>query len=233
MEAIKEEENLEPAEGPDLDAPLQLLSSVSAKLLNGEIPTNPRRLQSLFDHIKSVVGDVVDASFEKLTAALDQMQEANEAIGELAGDETSKSLLEDFEIGREHIEEGLAIMHESFFSSESLDDIQEFEEEFREAEVQLAEGLARIETAIMGAEIPELNTLHADAESLAVEDALDAIASGLDALNTHLEDGKASHLMFVLEKLDLARTFIEDALDEAEPDETESTDATAGEPTNP
>jgi hypothetical protein len=228
MEAIKEEEHIEPEPGPDLNAPLQLLSSVSARLLSGDIPANPNRLQSLFDHIQSVVGDVVDASFEKLTAALDQMQEANEAIGELAGDEISKTLLKDFEVGREHIEEGLAIMHESFFSAESLDDVQEFEEEFREAEVQLAEGLARIETAIMGVEIPELNTLHADAENLAVEDALEAIASGLDALNAHLEDGKASHLMFVLEKLDLARTFIEDALDETEPDDESVESAETG-----
>jgi hypothetical protein len=221
MEAIKGENDLESPEesGPDLDSPLQLLSSVSARLLSGDIPTNPNRLQSLFDHIQSVVGDVVDASFEKLTMALDQVHDANEAIGELAGDKASKALLDEFEVGREHIEEGLAIMQESFFSAESLDDVQEFEEEFREAEVQLAEGLSRIETAIMRVEIPELDTLHADAENLAVEDALDAIASGLDALNAHLEDGKTDHLVFVLEKLDLARNFIEDALDDAEPPE--------------
>ena len=141
METVKEEEPTESQaeeSGPDLDSPLQLLSSVSARLLAGNIPTNPNRLQRLFEHIQSVVGDVVDASFEKLTAALDQMQEANRAIGEMAGDEASKALLAEFEAGREHIEEGLAIMQESFFSAESLDDVQEFEEEFREAEVQLA-----------------------------------------------------------------------------------------------
>ena len=157
---------------------------------------------------------MVDASFEKLTAALEQMHVANQAIGEMAGDEASKALLAEFEAGREHIEEGLAIMQESFFSAESLDDVQEFEEEFREAEVQLAEGLGRIETAITKAEIPELSELHAESRSEAVEDALDALASGLDALNSHLEDGKNEHLRFVLQKLDLARGFIEDALQE-------------------
>ena len=230
METLKEEE---PAEsqaeesGADLDSPLELLSSVSARLLAGDIPTNPNRLQRLFEHIQSVVGDVVDASFEKLTAALDQMQEANLAIGELAGDAASKTLIAEFEAGREHIEEGLAIMQESFFSAESLDDVQEFEEEFREAEVQLAEGLARIETAITKAEIPELNELHAESRSETVEDALDALASGLDALNSHLEDGKAEHLRFVLQKLDQARGFIEDALEEATP-EPESSEADLG-----
>lgn len=220
MEATQEEEDID-SDSPDLDSPLQLLSSVSARLLSGDIPTNPNRLQSLFDHIQSVVGDVVDASFEKLTAALDEMQRAGSTLGEMAGPEASKVLMAEFEAGREHIEESLAIMQESFFAAESLDDVQEFEEEFREAEVQLAEGLARIETAIMKVEIPELNELHADAENEAVEDALDALASGLDALNSHLEDGKREHLVFVLEKLDLARGFIEEALEEVEPEEAD------------
>ena len=229
METVKEEEPTESQaeeSGPDLDSPLQLLSSVSARLLAGNIPTNPNRLQRLFEHIQSVVGDVVDASFEKLTAALDQMQEANRAIGEMAGDEASKALLAEFEAGREHIEEGLAIMQESFFSAESLDDVQEFEEEFREAEVQLAEGLGRIETAITRAEIPELHELHAESRSEAVEDALDALASGLDALNSHLEDGTTEHLRFVLQKLDLARGFIEDALEETPADAPSQTTET-------
>ena len=103
METVKEEESAESQaaeSGPDLDSPLQLLSSVSARLLAGDIPTNPNRLQRLFEHIQSVVGDVVDASFEKLTAALDQMHEANRAIGEMAGDEASKALLAEFVAGR-------------------------------------------------------------------------------------------------------------------------------------
>ena len=65
---------------PDLNAPLELLSSVSARLLRGEIPTNPRRLQSLFEHIQSVVGDVVEASFAKMSSALDEMETAHEAL---------------------------------------------------------------------------------------------------------------------------------------------------------
>lgn len=202
--------------GPELDAPLELLSSVSARLLSGDIPTNPNRLQSLFEHIQSVVGDVVEASFEKLSVALDEMQSATEQLQEASTEGDRSALLQEFDAGRGHIEEALAIMQESFFAAQNFDDVQEFEEEFREAEVQLAEGLGRIETAITKAQIGELSQLHADAESETVEDALDAIASSLEALNAHLEDGETAHLKFVLEKLDLARGFIEDALTEAE-----------------
>ena len=137
-------------EEPDFDAPLELLNSVSARLLRGEIPTNPNRLDALFQHLQSVVGDVVDASFAKITTAFDLADEANQALSEDGEDSpASRAFFAEFESGREHIEEGLTIMQESFFAAKNIEDLKEFEEEFREAEVQLAEGLGRLETAII------------------------------------------------------------------------------------
>ena len=203
-------------EEPDFDAPLQLLNSVSARLLRGEIPTNPNRLQALFQHLQSVVGDVVDASFAKITAAFDQIEDANQALREDGEDSpASQAFFAEFETGREHIEEGLAIMQESFFSAQNIEDLEDFEEELREAEVQLAEGLGRLETAMIAAEDPDAFGLHPEVRSEYIEDATDAFASSLDALSLHLEDGKKEHLEFVLEKLDLAREFIEAALTDA------------------
>jgi hypothetical protein len=200
-------------EEPDLDAPLELLNSVTARLLRGEIPTNQTRLNSLFEHIQSVVGDVVDAGFAKITHALDQVEIANEALLEDAEDSPeARAFIEEFETSREHIEEGLAIMQETFFSAQNLDQLEEFEEEFREAEVQLAEGLGRLEAVITQVENPDLFGVHEEAASEHVGEALEAFASGLDALNAHLEDGKPDHLEFVLEQIELAREYVENAL---------------------
>ena len=210
----------------DLDAPLALLTSVSSRLLSGEIPTNPSRLQTLFDHIQSVVGDVVDASFAKITDALDQVEEATEALVE-EGEESTEThaFLEEFETGREHIEEGLAIMHETFFSAQNFDDLEEMEEEFREAEIQLAEGLGRLETAMGRAEDPDLFGLSESVSSIHVEEALEAFSSSLEALNEHMEDGEASHLETVLDYIEVARQHVEDALEAVEETETEENEA--------
>jgi len=217
-------------ESPDFDEPLALLTSVSTRLLSGDIPTSPTRLQSLFNHIQSVVGELVDASFAKITGAFDQLEEVNENLREDGeGGPQAEAFFQEFEAGREHVEEGLAIMHETFFSAQNFDDLEEFEEEFREAEVQLAEGLGRIEQAMLKAENPEMFGLHQDVSSENVEDALDAIASSLDALTTHLEDGKPSHLEFVLERIDEAREFIENALEESRANEVEEETETEGE----
>ncbi|HIB67411.1 MAG TPA: hypothetical protein EYO33_20485 [Phycisphaerales bacterium] len=209
---------------PDLNAPLELLSSVSARLLRGEIPTNPRRLQSLFEHIQSVVGDVVEASFAKMSSALDEMETAHEALRGEGEDESEEAQVyfEAFELGREHIEEALAIMQESFFSAENFEDLQEFEEEFREAEVQLAEGLARVETALMQIDNPELFDVSPLASSEFVEHACGAFANSLDALSEHLTDGEPHHLKFVLAEIEKARGFVEAALAEVESDEEEA-----------
>lgn len=210
----------EQLEEPDFDAPLELLNSVSSRLLRGEIPTNPNRLQALFQHLQSVVGDVVDASFAKITLAFDKVEEANQALKEDGEDSPATELFfAEFEAGREHIEEGLAVMQESFFSAQNIEDLEEFEEELREAEVQLAEGLGRLETAMIQAEDPDLFGLHPEVRSEYIEDATEAFASSLDALTLHLEDGKREHLEFVLEKLDLAREFVEAALADVEEDE--------------
>ena len=206
----------------DLEAPLQLLTSVSARLLKGDIPTSPQRLQSLFEHIESVVGEVVDASFEKITLSLDHLEEANEALrqhGEVSAEETA--FLREFELGREHIEEGLAIMQETFFSARNFHDLKELEEEFREAEVQLAEGLGRLETAVTRAQSPELFGLHKEVASDCLDEALEAFASSLDALNSHLEDGKPDHLEFVLQQIDIARAAVEKALQQSQSGEPE------------
>lgn len=200
---------------PDIDAPLELLTSVSSRLLNGEIPANSSRLQALFEHIQSVVGDIVEASFEKITYALDHLEEANEVIREEGEDsEEAEAFFTEFNEGREHIEEGLAIMQETFFSAKNMEDLEDFEDEFREAEVQLAEGLGRLETAVIRAENLELFQLDENASSIHVEDALEAFASGLDALNAHLEDGKASHLEWVLQSIDQAREHVQMALED-------------------
>ena len=226
----EEQDELEPEgadetveeEGPDLDAPLELLNSVTARLLRGEIPTNQNRLQSLFQHLQSVVGDVVDASFAKITSAFDEVEEANEALREELGDtEETEEYLQEFELGREHIEEALSVMQDTFFSAQNIDDLEDFEDQFREAEVQLAEGLSRLEMALMKADSPELFEFHEGASVEFVGEAADALAMGLEALSAHLEDGRASHLEFVLDRLDQAREFVEAALAEAEEEEPE------------
>ena len=215
------EDDREPSETddelPDLEAPLELLSSIAGRLLKGDIPTNPSRLQDLFDHIQSVVGDVVDASFAKITDAFDQVDEAHRHLAE-EGEETeeSQAYLAEFETGREHVEDGLAIMQETFFSAKNFNDLEEFEEEFREAEVQLAEGLGRIETAVIRAEDPELFNLIEVASSPHVEEALEVFSISLDLLSSHLEDGEASHLEKVLDQMEIAREHIENALDALE-----------------
>ena len=217
VSVVDEETRVVGVEELDLDAPLELLNSVSSRLLRGEIPTNPKRLNSLFEHIQSIVGDVVDAGFAKITNALDQVEEANAALLEDGEDSPEvQAFIEEFEVSREHIEEGLAVMHETFFSAKNFDELDEFTEEFREAEVQLAEGLSRLEAVVTEVENPELFGVHEGAASDHVEEALDAFASGLDALNLHLEDGKPDHLAFVLEKIDIARDAVENALLESE-----------------
>lgn len=201
----------------DLDAPLELLNSVSSRLLKGEIPTNPTRLQSLFQHLQSVVGDVVEASFSKITQALDQMEEANLAlVGEAEEAPEGEAYLEEFESGREQIEEGLSFMQETFFSAQNLEELGHFEADFRQAEVLLAEGLNRVETAVAKAEMPALFQVHEASFSSNVEGALDAFASCLDALNQHMQDGNPEHLAHVLDMIDQAREYVEQALDQAE-----------------
>lgn len=227
-QVLENEENLEDQdiedEQTDIEAPLELLSSVSARLLRGEIPTNPRRLQSLFEHIQSVVGDVVDASFAKITAAFDQIDEGNQSLREDGDDSPdAQAYFEAFETGREHVEEGLAIMHETFFSAQNFEDLEEFEEEFREAEVQLAEGLGRIETALMQLETPELFDVSPLASSQHIEDASESFAVCLEAISAHLEDGDPEHLEFVLTEIDKVRAIVETALEEFDEDADEET----------
>lgn len=216
--ALQEQEQPEvPPEEIDLDAPLELLSSVSSRLLRGEIPTNPTRLQSLFQHLQSVVGDVVEASFAKISLALDQMEEAGHAmVGEVGETPEAESYLEEFEAGREQIEEGLSFMQETFFSAQNLEELGRYESDFKQAEMILAEGLNRVETAVSKAEFPALFQVHEQAFSSHVEGALDAFASCLDALNQHMQDGNPEHLAFVLDMIDQARESVEQALDQAE-----------------
>ena len=208
---------LEDEHETDVEAPLELLNSVSARLLNGDIPTSSSRLQSLFLHIQSVVGDVVDASFEKIMIALDQVDEAKDSLREdLAEDENSENIFQEFELGRGHIEESLAIMQETFFSAKNMEDLEDFEEQFREAEVQLAEGLGRLETAITQVEHSELLALSGAPPSDHVEDALDAFSFCLETLNSYLESGDTSRLELVLDQIDLAKEHVEAAYEEAD-----------------
>lgn len=201
----------------DLEAPLELLNSVSSRLLRGEIPTNPTRLQSLFQHLQSVIADVVEASFSKITLALDQIDEANHALLEEAGESPdTDAYLEEFEAGREQIEESLSLMQETFFSAQNIEDLGNFENDFRQAEVQLAEGLSRMETAVARVETPGMYGVHERIAGQSVEEALDAFAACLDALNSHLEDGKPEHLSYVLERLEQAKSHVEDALEHAQ-----------------
>lgn len=201
----------------DLEAPLELLNSVSSRLLRGEIPTNPTRLQSLFQHLQSVIGDVVEASFSKITLALDQIDEANHALLEEAGETPeTDAYLEEFDAGREQIEESLSLMQETFFSAQNIEELGNFENDFRQAEVQLAEGLSRMETAVARVETPGMYGVHERIAGQSVEEALDAFAACLDALNSHLEDGKPEHLSYVLERLEEAKSHVEDALEHAQ-----------------
>ena len=216
----KAEGLLEPVEDEDeadMEAPLELLNSVATRLLSGDIPASSSRLQSLFLHIQSVVGDVVEASFEKITGALDQVDEAKEALSEeFAEDEGSKEILQEFELGRAFIEESLAVMQESFFSAKSLDDLEHFEEQFREAEIQLAEGLGRLETAVIQVEHSELAHLSGAPPSEHIENALESFAFCLETLSTYLESGDTSRLELVLDQIDLAKDHVEAAYEEAD-----------------
>lgn len=201
----------------DLDSPLELLHSVSTRLLRGDIPANPSRLQSLFQHLQSVVADVVEASLAKMSLALDQMEEVGHVVaGEVGDGPEAESFLEEFEAAREQIEEGLSAMQETFFSAQNLEELSHYETDFKQAEQVLAEGLNRIETAVAKAEIPALFGVHEQALSPYVEGALDAFASCLDAFSLHMQDGNPEHLAFVLDMIEQARESVERALDEAD-----------------
>lgn len=209
-EDVEEVEDEEDDDASEFDAPLELLKDVSHKLLHGGIPPKPKRIESLFSHIQSVVGDLVEKSFVKLHTALEAAAEANEALvehGEV--DAEAQAYLDDFESGRAHVEDGLEIMRETFFSSKNLEDLKDYEEEFKEAEVQLAEGLARLETAVARAENPELFNLHKGVQSEHIDMALTAFEAGLESLTQHMEDGDKDHLEHVLDQLEIARDQVE------------------------
>lgn len=209
-EDVDEVEDDEAEIDSEFDKPIELLKDVSAKLLRGDIPAKPRRIESLFSHIQSVVSDIVDNSFEKLNDALELAAEANEALAEHGEvDEKAQAYLNDFENGRAHVEDGLEIMRETFFSARNMEDLQDYEEEFKEAEVQLAEGLAKLEQAVLKAEDPTLFNVHPAVESEHLDTALGAFEAGLEALNAHMEDGQKEHLEAVLDHLEIIREQVE------------------------
>ncbi len=200
----------EAAEDSEFDVPVKLLKDVSQKLLSGGIPAKPARIESLFSHIQGVVAELVEKSFDKLNSALEAAAEANEALSEHGDvDEFAQAYLDDFQKGREHIEDGLDIMRETFFSAKNLEDLKDHEEEFKEAEVQLAEGLSRLEQAVTKAEDPKLFNLHKAVESEHIEIALTAFEIGLEELTAHLEDGDRDHLERVMDQLEVIRNQIE------------------------
>lgn len=194
----------------EFDVPVKLLKDISQKLLTGGIPAKPARIESLFSHIQGVVGELVEKSFAKLNSALEAAADANAALAEHGDvDEYARAYLDDFQKGREHVEDGLEIMRDTFFSARNLEDLKDYEEEFKEAEVQLAEGLSRLEQAIAKAEDPELFNLHKAVESEHIEIALTAFEIGLEELTAHMEDGDREHLERVLDQLDVIRTQVE------------------------
>lgn len=217
IELIENEEEIEDIQELDVEAPLELLTSVSQRLLRGEIPTNKQRLQSLFNHIQSVVNEVVERSFDQIGEAMDVLNEANEELEEHSeSTELTDSFLREFESARHSIEEGLESMQTTFFAAKNFDDLQGCEEQFREAEQRIEEGIARMESCVAQAENPELFGVDETVSTPEIETALDALANALESLSTHLDDGDKSHLESVLKELDYAKTAVASALEATE-----------------
>ena len=219
---LDDEEDVDDIPEIDIEAPLELLNSVSQRLLRGEIPTNKPRLQSLFNHIQSVVNEVVEQSFDQIGEAMEILNEANNELEDnTEATDLTENFLEEFESARTFIEEGLESMQSTFFSAKNFEDLQGREEEFREAEQRIEEGIARMESCVTQAENPELFGVDQTVAAPEIETALDALANALNLLSTHLDDGDKSHLEQVLKELDYAKVAVTDAL-QASPEENSS-----------
>lgn len=203
-----------------LNVPLNLLRSVSGRLLRREIPLSKDRLDDLYAHIRSAMGEVLDFAHEQVQGSIARLAEATEVLEEGADDpdlsDAITAVLADFEVGREQIESGLAMIKETFFSASSFTELEAAQDSLVVAEAQIEEGFAQLETALLRTEDPELLEIGQSPVKPEVANALDFLADGLEDLRQHLEDGTAQPIRDALKNLDRSRELLVQALDSLE-----------------
>ena len=214
---LQEEEPFDTDLEEKLAAPLELLRSVSDKLLRRDIEVSQGRLDGLFAHIQSAVGEVIDYAQNQFDASLEEMAGATETLAEEFEEHPemmaeANEMMEDFEATQEFIQAGLGRLKETFFSASSFQDLEANQVHLADAEAQLEEGFARLESAILKADNPELFQISETASSDEVATALDSLAEAIEALNVHLEQGHPDQIQTALTHIDQARTVLERAL---------------------
>jgi hypothetical protein len=186
--------------------PLEMLRTVSQRLLDRQMPATQSRLDELYTHLKGAIGDICDQVTRQVSEALslsrDNFPEEAEQVQQVVSEVQAE------------VEQALAEVKETFFAARSFQELQANLGDLSLFESRLSTSMLRLEEAVNVAEQPEIYGGKAFEPAPSLTEAVEHLSIGLEHVAAHLKSGEKESLERALEAVEQAQKGLQAALAE-------------------
>lgn len=188
--------------------PLEMLRSLSQRLLDRQTPTTQSRLDDLYGHLKGAIGDICDQVSrqvgEALTLSRENFPDEAEHVQTVVAEVQSE------------VELALNEVKETFFAARSFQELQNSLGDLSLFESRLHTSMLRLEEAVNLAEQPEIYGGKQFSPPPSLPEAVEHLSLGLEHISAHLKSGEKEPLERALEAVEQAKVGLLAALAEME-----------------